>query len=71
MDVPRQIAGIGSHAISAGGKLTVTTDACKWKIIGDWAPGKYKANVRIENLTVEGNRCTLSVLSEPFDFEIR
>ena len=71
VNVPREIAGIGSHPISAGGKLTVTTDARKRKIIGDWAPGKYKANVRIENLTVERNRCTLSVLSEPFEFEIR
>lgn len=71
VDVPMQIAGISGYSIKAGGSLTVTTDVRKWKIIGGWVPGKYKANVRIENLTVEGNRCILSVHSEPFEFEIR
>jgi hypothetical protein len=71
VDVPEKIAGVGGYPIKAGESLTVTTDARKWKIIGGWVPGKYQANLRVENLTVEGNRCILSVHSEPFEFEIR
>ncbi len=71
VEVPTKIAGMGSYPIKAGGSLTVTTDGRKWKIVGGWVPGKYKATVRIENLAVEGDRCILSVHSEPFEFEIR
>lgn len=69
--VPTKVAGIAAYPIKSGGSLTVTTDARKWTISGGWVPGKYEANVRIETLTVEGNRCILSVHSEPFEFEIR
>ena len=71
VEVPEKIAGVGQHRINAGEGLTVTTDARRWKIMGGWVPGKYKANIRVENLAVEGDRCILSVHSEPFEFEIR
>lgn len=71
VEVPAKVAGMAAHPIKAGESLTVTTDARKWKIAGGWVPGKYKVNVRVENLAVEGNRCILSVHSEPFEFEIR
>ena len=71
VEAPEKVTGVGGNPIKAGESLTVTTDARKWKIIGGWVPGKYRANVRVEKLTVEGNRCILSVHSEPFDFEIR
>jgi len=69
--VPAVIAGMSSHRINAGASLTIKTDARKWNINGGWVPGKYTANVRIENLHVDGDRCTLSILSKPFEFEIR
>jgi hypothetical protein len=69
--VPARVAGVGAHPIGAGRRLTVRADARKWKIVGGWVPGKYKVTVRVENLAVDGDRCILSVQSEPFTFEVR
>ena len=71
VEVPKKVMEVGENPIKAGESLTVMTDGRKWKIIGGWVPGKYRANIRVEKLTVEGNRCILSVHSKPFDFEIR
>lgn len=71
INVPPIIAGMSAHDIKPGGSLAVETDASKWKIAGGWRPGKYTADVRIENLSVDGDRCILSVYSEPFEFEVQ
>lgn len=66
-----KISGMGHHTIKAGEKLSVSSDARKWRIAGGWVLGKYKATVRVERLSVDGDRCQLSVTSEPFEFEVR
>lgn len=70
---PLVISGMSSKRIKSGRSLTASTDARKWKITGGWVPGKYKINVRVQvtGTTVDGNRCILSVHSDPFEFEIR
>lgn len=68
---PIEIAGMSRRRIKPGGSLTIGTDAGKWKVIGGWVPGKYKVNVRVERMSVDGGRCILSVHSGPFEFEIR
>lgn len=70
-DPPVQISAVGGYRIEAGESLTLKTDAKKWRIVGDWVPGKYRLRARVESLTVEGNRCVLSVHTAPFEFEIR
>lgn len=70
-DRPDVIAGISRHPIRGGERLTINANARKWQINGGWIPGKYRVNVRVERLSVDGGRRSLSVLSEPFDFEIR
>jgi hypothetical protein len=66
---PRQISGVGGHRIKTGEKLLVTTDARKWVIADGWIPGKYKVTVKA-NLQVDDGRCHLTIMSEPFEFEI-
>lgn len=68
---PREISGVAGHRIEPGKELTVKTHLDKWKIVDGWIVGKYVATMRVERLTVDGNRCLLSVHSEPFEFEIR
>ncbi len=71
MEAPKGFAGIRAHPIKAGESITVTTDIRRWKIPGGWVPGKYKVAIRVENLTLEGDRCILSVRGAQFLFEIR
>ena len=71
LDRPDVVAGFSRHPIKAGERLTIKTDARKWQINGGWIPGKYRVNVRAEGLTVDEGHRILSVLSEPFEFEIR
>lgn len=68
---PAEVAGIARHLIKAGERLTIKANARKWQINGGWIPGKYSVNVRVERVSVDGGRHSLSILSEPFDFEIR
>ncbi|MEX0727440.1 MAG: hypothetical protein WD065_14285 [Planctomycetaceae bacterium] len=70
VDVPLTIAGMSGKRIEPGKSLTIETDARKWTILGGWIPGKYRVNVRVENLSVDQGRCQLGVHSEPFEFEI-
>ncbi len=71
MESAPRIAGLSSHRIKPGSSLTVATDAGQWEIEGGWIPGRYRLTVRVENLTTDGERCRLSVQSEPCTFEIR
>lgn len=71
VEVPIEITAVRSHRIESDENLTIETHANKWKIVDGWIPGKYTATVRVEGLTVDGNRCILSVHSEPFEFEVR
>lgn len=71
IEVPNGFTKSEAHPIKPGESITVTTDIRKWKIPGGWVPGKYKATIRVENLTLEGDRCILSVRGVQFLFEIR
>lgn len=78
-NVPLDISGSGRHEIKKGDTLTIETDASKWLLHNDgrpearyngWLPGRYKVTLRVDNLTVD-KYSTLSVLSDPVEFEIR
>ena len=68
---PVVIAGLSRHEIAAGKQLTIETDATKWKLRDGWLPGRYRVTLRVNGLKVDNGRCTLFVLSEPFEFEIK
>ena len=68
--VPITVSGVARWEIKPGEKLEIQTDARKWKLRDDWLPGRYKATVRVDNLIVD-KYSTLSVLSEPIEFEIK
>ena len=70
MDVPITVSGVARREIKPGEKLEIQTDARKWKLRDGWLPGRYRATVRIDNLKVD-KYSTLSVLSEPIEFEIK
>jgi hypothetical protein len=70
IDVPVEISGMGYKIVKPKGELIIQTDARKWKLRDGWLPGKYKITVRIDNITLD-KFSKLSVLSEPFDLEIR
>ena len=65
------LALVDVYRNESGGFLTTNTDLRKWSIVGGWIPGTYKIIVRAEQMTADGNRCILSVHSDPFVFEIR
>ncbi len=70
MSVPITVSGPLRQEIKAGEKLEIQTDLGKWKLRDGWLPGRYRATVRVDNLKID-KYCTLSVLSEPIEFEIR
>ena len=59
-----------SGVIEPGKTLVIRTDARKWKLRGGWLPGRYKAWVRVDGLTID-RYSQLSVTSDPFEFEIK
>ena len=70
MEVPITVSGVARWEIKPGEKLEIQTDARKWKLRDGWLPGRYRATVRVDNLKVD-KYSTLSVLSEPIEFEIK
>lgn len=56
--------------IRAGGEIQIRTDVRKWKLRDGWLPGRYRATVRVEDLRAD-RWCRLSVLSDPFEFEVK
>ena len=69
VNVPRDISGQGHHRIDPGNSLTIRTDARKWTLRDSWLPGRYQVTLRV-NVTV-GKHYLLSILSDPFEFEIK
>jgi hypothetical protein len=67
---PYETQSMSHFVLKRGQGLTLKTDIAKWKIKGGWVPGRYTITLRVENLTTERGRHTISVLSEPFSFEI-
>lgn len=70
IDVPVDIAAIGSHRIEPGDSMNLIVDASKWEIVDGWIPGRYRLNVRVESLTVDGNRCVVGVHSPSTELTI-
>lgn len=70
IDVPITVSGVAKQEIKPGEKLEIQTDARKWKLRDGWLPGRYRITVRVDNLEVD-KYATLSVLSEPIEFEIK
>ncbi len=70
IEPPEQTQSPSHYVLKRGQSLVIKTDLSKWKIRGGWIPGRYTATVRIENLATERGRHTVSVLSEPFSFEV-
>ncbi len=70
MEVPLAISGIGSREVKPGGKIEIQTDARKWKLRDGWLPGRYRVTVRVDNLRVD-KYSTISVLTDPIEFEIK
>jgi len=64
------VSGMGSQGIKAGESLRIETDARKWKLRDGWLPGRYQVTVRVDGLQIDPY-FRLSVLSDPFEFEIR
>lgn len=71
LDVDDKVTGVARHPILAAERLTSRIDARKWEIKGGWVPGKYSVNVRVEGITADQGRSRVSILSEPFEFEVR
>ena len=69
IEPPRKIAEASQTIVQSGKSATVETDAAKWKLRDGWLPGRYKVTVRIDHLRID-DYCTLSVLSDPFEFTI-
>jgi hypothetical protein len=70
MSVPITMSGVVRQEIKPGEKLEIQTDVRKWKLRDGWLPGRYRVTVRVDNLEVD-EYSTLSVLSEPVEFEIK
>jgi len=70
IDPPLQMQSPSHYVLKPGQSLVVKTDLSKWKIKGGWAPGSYKVTVRVENLSTQDGRHSVSVLSAPFFFEV-
>jgi hypothetical protein len=69
-DPPMPISSMGGHEIKPGGVLEVKTDARKWTLRDGWLPGRYRVTLRVDGLRADPY-CTLSVLSDPFEFEVK
>ena len=69
IEPPLRISGTSQTIIQPKQSATVQTDAAKWKLRDGWLPGRYKVTVRVDNIRVD-DYCTLSVLSDPFEFTI-
>jgi len=67
---PDNISGMGSRAIEPGDSLAVKTDAKKWTLRDGWKRGHYTITVRVDNLRID-DYSKVSVLSDPFEFEIK
>jgi hypothetical protein len=70
MNVPVGVSGVSSREIKPGEQLEIRTDARKWKLRDGWLPGRYMVTIRVDNLRVD-DYTTLSVSSDPFEFEIK
>jgi hypothetical protein len=70
VSVPISVSGLARWEIKPGEELEIQTDARKWKLRDGWLPGRYKVAVRVDNLKVD-QYSTLSVLSNPIEFEIK
>jgi hypothetical protein len=70
IDVPIAVSGVTKQEIRPGEKLEIQTDERKWKLRDGWLPGRYTVTIRVDNLEVD-KYSTLSVLSEPVEFEIK
>ena len=70
MEAPMTVSGMGRREIKPGGKIEIQTDARKWKLRDGWLPGRYRVTVRVDNLRVD-KYSTLSVLTDPIEFEIK
>jgi len=53
-----------------GKRVEIQTDARKWKLRDDWLPGRYRVTVLVDNLKVD-KYSTISVLTDPIEFEIK
>ncbi len=68
---PVIISGMSAHTIYPGGSLTVRLDMSKWKLREPgWVPGRYSVTFRGDRISAD-DFVTMSVLSEPFTFNIR
>jgi hypothetical protein len=58
------------HTVSPGQSLRIVSDLGKWKIEGEWRPGRYWVSVRVDGIRID-KQTTMSVLSELLQLEIR
>jgi len=70
VEVPKMIAGARRWQIEPGKRLEIQTDAHKWTLRDGWLPGRYTVTVRVDRIRVD-KWCSLSVLSDPCEFEVR
>ena len=68
---PADRPSMNQFAVKSGQNLTVKTDLTKWKIKGGWISGHYTATLRVENIDTDRDHQTVTVLSEPFSFQVR
>lgn len=58
--------------LNPGETITYKLDIVKWTLTDKWRPGKYKASIWRDNISVEGDDFTLlSTLSNPVEFTIK
>jgi len=67
---PMPVSGMGALEIKPGSVLEVKTDARKWQLRDGWIAGRYRVTLRVDRLRADPY-CTLSVLSDPVEFEIK
>ena len=70
VNAPVDISGMSMLPIDPGEQILIETDARKWQLTDGWLPGRYKVTMRVDNLTVDPY-ATLSVTSDPIEFEIK
>lgn len=70
INAPLDRLSVNHYVLKSGQSLTVKTDLTKWKIKGGWISGRYTATVRVENIATERGHQTVTVLSEPFSFQV-
>ena len=70
VEPPSQMQGMNHFVLKRNQSLVVKTDIAKWRIKGGWIPGHYTVTARVENIATDRGRNMISVLSEPFSFEV-